>query len=174
VIGVRTGGSYHSPTRGYVRSAYSAREIDAIVAYCADPAGCYYLPVEEVAGLGYVHLRLGPTRNAQRAGIRMARDYDLGAIAQLGERLTGSQEVGGSNPPGSTSYREPAHSVGSQEFHRRFGWYAQQVAAGSELLITRRGRPYVKVIPATPQLSLNGSAPDSSDPGGEDALARGS
>jgi hypothetical protein len=25
-----------------------------------------------------------------------------GAIAQLGERLTGSQEVGGSTPPGST------------------------------------------------------------------------
>src|SRR5437764_7429920 len=30
----------------------------------------------------------------------------IGAIAQLGERLNGIQEVGGSTPPGSTSFRE--------------------------------------------------------------------
>ena len=28
--------------------------------------------------------------------------YERGAIAQMGERLSGRQEVGGSNPPGST------------------------------------------------------------------------
>src|SRR5215212_6506977 len=46
---------------------------------------------------------------ATRAGdrrevaVRYAVRYDLGAIAQLGERLTGSQEAGGSSPPSSTS-----------------------------------------------------------------------
>ena len=41
---------------------------------------------------------------------RYARYTDrkmLGAIAQVGERLTGSQEVGGSIPPGSTKTRNP-------------------------------------------------------------------
>ena len=32
-----------------------------------------------------------------------------GAIAQLGERLHGMQEVGGSIPPGSTKFKFPAH-----------------------------------------------------------------
>ena len=30
--------------------------------------------------------------------------YSIGAIAQLGERLRGTQEVGGSIPPSSTNY----------------------------------------------------------------------
>ncbi len=49
-------------------------------------------------------------RAGQAAGIWWARDFELGAtlsrfggpIAQLGERLHGMQEVGGSIPPGST------------------------------------------------------------------------
>src|SRR5437763_17199701 len=36
-----------------------------------------------------------------------------GAIAQLGERLNGIQEVGGSTPPGSTNLRRFAASVHS-------------------------------------------------------------
>ena len=55
-----------------------------------------------------VHLRLTPARNNQQAGIKAAEDYDLanmisrlGAIAQLGERLHGMQEVAGSSPAGS-------------------------------------------------------------------------
>ena len=38
----------------------------------------------------------------QELAINYAADYELGAIAQLGERVTGSHEVGGSNPPSST------------------------------------------------------------------------
>ncbi len=30
--------------------------------------------------------------------------HSFGAIAQLGERLRGTQEVGGSNPPSSTNH----------------------------------------------------------------------
>ena len=58
-----------------------------------------------------VQLRLAPTRNNQLCGINWARDYELtrldfaafGAVAQLGERVTGSHEVAGSSPAGSTS-----------------------------------------------------------------------
>ena len=44
--------------------------------------------------------------DAERTGRRAAPNppFDSGVIAQLGERLNGIQEVGGSIPPGSTKY----------------------------------------------------------------------
>jgi PD-(D/E)XK endonuclease len=99
VIGTRT--CRHTPA-GYVRSSYSALEIDAIAVYCGELNSCYFLPIDEVAGLSTVHLRLAPAAYRQRVAVGYAADFEFrGAIAQLGERLTGSQEVGGSNPPSS-------------------------------------------------------------------------
>jgi hypothetical protein len=93
----------HTP-QGYVRTTYSASEIDAIAAYCPEMGRCYYVPIADVGGKGNMYLRLTRARNNQEFAISYAADYEFhGAIAQLGERLTGSQEVGGSNPPSSTS-----------------------------------------------------------------------
>jgi hypothetical protein len=57
-----------------------------------------------------LQLRLDPPLNNQCVGINWADDFDfaatlerLGAIAQLGERLSGTQKVAGSSPAGSTS-----------------------------------------------------------------------
>ena len=88
---------------------YSAAEIDAFAAYCPDTGRCYFLEFEPQSS---VSLRLGPTRNNQARGIRWAHEYELaarlrplvGAIAQLGERLHGMQEVAGSSPAGSTLF----------------------------------------------------------------------
>jgi hypothetical protein len=107
VIVVRTGTSRLTP-RGYVRTTYTASEVDAIAIYCPDTDECYLLPISEVDGQAGVHLRLTPAINGQQLAIRYAEQYRLnGAIAQLGERLAGSQKVGGSSPPGSTD-REAA------------------------------------------------------------------
>jgi ribosomal protein L36 len=100
VINIRT--SRYTP-RGYIRTTYSAREIDGVAAWCADTGECYFIPIADVDGQGYLHLRLAPARNNQELLVHWAADYRLGAIAQLGERLTGSQEAGGSSPPSSTS-----------------------------------------------------------------------
>jgi hypothetical protein len=80
---------------------YTAEEIDAIAAYCPETGGCYYLPVAEIAGRKVVHLRTEPARNGQRKRLHFAEQYRLGAIAQLGERLAGSQKVAGSSPASS-------------------------------------------------------------------------
>jgi PD-(D/E)XK endonuclease len=80
---------------------YTAEEIDAIAAYCPDNGRCYYVPIEKLDGQRTFHLRLGPAANNQAHGVNWAVEYELGAIAQLGERVTGSHEVGGSNPPSS-------------------------------------------------------------------------
>jgi hypothetical protein len=95
---------------GLIYAYYAPNEIDAVAAYCPDTDRCYLLPHELSVGRAAVQLRLAPTRNNQTAGVWWARDFELGAtlsrlggpIAQLGERLHGMQEVGGSIPPGST------------------------------------------------------------------------
>jgi PD-(D/E)XK nuclease superfamily protein len=53
------------------------------------------------AGQRVVHLRTRQARNGQRKRLHFAEQYRLGAIAQLGERLAGSQKVAGSSPASS-------------------------------------------------------------------------
>ncbi len=89
----------------YVRGTYTAEEVDAIVAYCHDNRTCYLIPIGHVPPNGSMHLRLAPAKNNQLKRLNFAADYEfsLGAIAQLGERVTGSHEVAGSSPASSTS-----------------------------------------------------------------------
>ena len=69
---------------------------------------CYLLGREIFANRPSV--TLVSRQRGKRAGLRWACDFELlatlsplGAIAQLGERLAGSQKVAGSSPAGSTS-----------------------------------------------------------------------
>jgi PD-(D/E)XK endonuclease len=101
IIGIPVRTSRYTP-RGYHVTTYTADEIDAVVAYCPELRQSYYLPMSMVAGRSYIHLRLDPAKNCQTRRINFASDYELGAIAQLGERVTGSHEVAGSSPASST------------------------------------------------------------------------
>ena len=107
VIVVRARTARHSPTRGYVFSTYCAEEVDGIAASCADTDACYWVPIEEMSGKANLHLRLAPARNNQKIGLHFAADYPLGAVAQLGERLAGSQKVRGSSPLSSIDNVRP-------------------------------------------------------------------
>jgi hypothetical protein len=102
VVVVRGRTCRHTP-HGYVRTSYSAAEIDGIAAWCPDTSECYFVPINEIAGRRSMSLRLAPARNHQELLVHWAANYRLGAIAQLGERSAGSRKVGGSNPPSSTS-----------------------------------------------------------------------
>jgi hypothetical protein len=81
--------------------SYTPEEIDAIAAYCHELKKCYLLPISMVAHRREVSLRLAPAKNNQAQGVNWAFQYELGAIAQLGERVTGSHEVAGSSPASS-------------------------------------------------------------------------
>jgi hypothetical protein len=92
-----------------LRRSYSSDEIDAFAAYCPDTDRCYFLPLDMFGHRSTIHLRLTPARNNQTARINWAKDFEfaatlaaLGAVAQLGEHLTGSQKATGSSPVGST------------------------------------------------------------------------
>jgi hypothetical protein len=111
VIALRARTSRCTPA-GYVRTRYLEHKVDGIAAYCPDLERCYYVPIVDMAGKGIAHLRLAPARNNQKAYVKMAADYPLGAIAQLGERLHGMQEVAGSSPASSTS-KEAARGAAS-------------------------------------------------------------
>ena len=97
---------------GQVQMPYTSSEIDAYAAYCPDESRSYLVPLSEgLRNRRSIDLRRTPTRNNQRAGIHWAKQFEMaatierlrGAIAQLGERLAGSQKVTGSSPVGSTS-----------------------------------------------------------------------
>jgi hypothetical protein len=82
---------------GMITRRYSEEDVDGFAAYCLETGKCYFLPVT-FARYREVRFRLGPTLNNQAVGIRWASDYEfaatigrIGAVAQLGERLAGSQ-----------------------------------------------------------------------------------
>ena len=158
VVCVRVGGSRHTPA-GYVTSTYSADEVDAIAVYCGDLAETFLLPIDKAEGKRQLHLRLSPPRNSQRACINLASEYRLGAIAQLGERPAGSREVVGSSPTSSTPSPERETVVGANQFRDRFGYWIERASTGSQMLITRHGRPVARLGPPDPQLATTDTAP---------------
>lgn len=137
---------------GFIRRNYSADEIDAFGLYCGDLDRCFLIPIERIAGQWAIQLRLAPARNGQRAALHFADEYDLGAVAQQAERYRGTVEAGGSNPPSSTNREDSCEAtfeeVGAHKFRNHFGYYMEQAAAGTEILIHRRGKPYARLCPA--------------------------
>lgn len=150
VVYVRLKRSSHSPTKGYVVNTYAKDEIDAFGIYCGELKRCYLVPIERVEGAQAISLRLSRARNNQRASLNWAAEYEFqGAVAQLAERVTGSDEARGSNPLSSTSRAEtvPAvETVGAHQFRNHFGYYMEQAAQGTEVLVSKRGRPFVRLL----------------------------
>ncbi|MBN1527725.1 MAG: type II toxin-antitoxin system prevent-host-death family antitoxin [Thermoleophilaceae bacterium] len=67
-------------------------------------------------------------------------------------------EVRGSSPLSSTSSAS-AIQTGCHDFRNRFGYYLEQAAAGAEVEISRRGRPYARLVPASPDMCRDPRAP---------------
>jgi prevent-host-death family protein len=141
---------------------------------------CFLVPASLGAGRHAIQLRLTSARNGQRACINLARSFEYeGAIAQLGERRAGSAEAVGSSPTSSTSPLAPPtaiqtpaavgafpaapklprphvdiaggpRNIGSQVFREQLGWWMDRVAAGEEIIVTRHGKPRLRLSPAEP------------------------
>ncbi len=154
VVSFRIGGSYHSPTKGYVLSTYSASEIDAVAAYCGDNDRCYLIPIDVVDGQTCMHLRLAPARNGQRVALHFAADYELARGCSSAGRASGWQPLGrGFESPQLHSLRGvesppngPNH-IGSEELRRHLGPITHRAAAGETFL---RHPPRKAVLSAHP------------------------
>jgi prevent-host-death family protein len=151
VISARIGRSRHTP-RGYVVRTYSATEIDAFGIYCGDLDRGYLVPIHVAPEQHALHLRIEAPKNAQRASLHWAADYELGAVAQLAERSDGIRKVRGSNPLSSIPCSETPSEVevGAHQFRNHFGYYMERAAAGTEILIRRHGKPFARLGPPQP------------------------
>jgi prevent-host-death family protein len=154
VIKVNLVSSWCTPT-GYERRYYTEDEIDLVAVYCHELDRCYLLPSTLVAGRRCVHLRLTAPKNGQRACLNRAVDFEFpGAIAQLEERWRGTPEAAGSSPASSTPSTPETLHVGANQFRNHFGYYLEKAGEGHEVLVSRRGRPYVRLSPVEPRLQL--------------------
>jgi prevent-host-death family protein len=154
VIRVALRTSWCTPT-GYEHRPYKPDEIDLVAVYCGELDRCYLLPHELVIGRTGIWLRLTPPKNGQRASINLAEDFELpGAVAQL-DRATRWQRVGqGFESPQLHSPPTEALQVGANKFRNHFGYYLEKAGEGHEVLVSRRGRPYVRLTPVEPPLRL--------------------
>lgn len=143
---------------GFIRTQYTADEIDAIAAYCVQTDGYYLIPISELGDRRQMLLRLTPTKNSQRACLNWAVDYELrGAVAQL--EVAPPWHGGGrgfeSHQLHSLDEAQPSvTTVGAHEYRNRFGWYMERTHAGESFLIARRGKPYARLSPPHDQLDL--------------------
>lgn len=163
VVIVNLAASRRTSTGAEIRKTYSSTEIDAVVAYCADLDACYLLPIEKVAGMRAFQLRLAPPANGQRASINWADEYRFpGAVAQL--EVAPRWQRGGrgfeSHQLHSRDTGADVVTLGAYEYRQKFGWYMERAAAGETFLITRRGKPYARLMPAETQLPVTADEPD--------------
>lgn len=164
VIVVRLVSSRYTSNGNQVQSTYSADEIDAAAVYCEKLDSCYLIPVGLFAGMRQLHLRVQPPRNRQRASLHWASQYELrGAVAQPGRASVWHTEGRGfeSHQLHSSNGEDGGHEsepVGAHRFRGHFGWYMERAAAGERFLITRHGKPYARLIPATDRPSSRARA----------------
>jgi PD-(D/E)XK endonuclease len=98
VIEFKVCSSYAHLPSPRARARHYEGEVDYFAVYCPQTSGVYLIPIENVPNRWTGSLRLEPTRNRQRLGVRLARDYEIGKV-----RL----ETAGS------ATREPAASAGA-------------------------------------------------------------
>lgn len=145
VVEVRLATSRYTPRNGYVRTQYSADEIDAVAVYCGELDRYFLIPIQEADGRSGFHLRLGPPRNNQEVAVNYAADYEFhGAVAQLA-RAIGWQPVGRGFE--SLQLHSESEVVGAEEFGLHAPRYVQRAKAGESFLITRRGKPMAGLVP---------------------------
>ncbi len=111
VIVLRSYSARRSVGGKLINRHYTRDEVDMFAAYSPDLDQCFLLPPELWERRRQVHLRISRTLNNQARGINWAKDFELaatlgalGAVAQLGERQSGTLEATGSSPVGSTLF----------------------------------------------------------------------
>ncbi len=134
---------------GYVRKGYGEHEVDLFAVYAGELDRSFLLPASRVAGMGQLHLRLTPARNGQRACTTLANDFDFeGAVAQLGRAPAWHAGGQGFKSPQLHLSEAAPTIVGSNPFRDRLGYWMDRVAAGEDVVITRHGRPRIRLSPA--------------------------
>jgi hypothetical protein len=155
VVVLRARTSRYTPN-GYVRTTYGPTEIDAFGIYCAALDRCFLVPIADLEPeQGMLHLRLVPAKNGQHVGVKLAAQYDFGAVAQMA-RATGWQPVGREfeslqlHSPPPSSEPNSGGLVRADDLRLGLGAYLQRPRQGESFTITRRGHHVAQLIPPEP------------------------
>ncbi len=139
-------------TRGHIRRTYSEHEVDLFAVYCGDLDRCFLLPAQPLANKTSIHLRLTPPRNGQRSCINLAGDFEFsGAVAQLARAP--AWHAGGrgfESPQLHSNSQGAAVTIGADACRASFGYWLDRVAAGEDVIVTRRGKPMIKLSAVAP------------------------
>ena len=138
--------------RGHLRRTYSEGEVALFAIYCGDLDRAFLLPASRFLGRHYIHLRLTATRNKQRACINLADDFAFdGAVAQLARASRWQREGQGFESPQLHSNSHGATvTIGADSCRESFGYWLDRVATGEDVVVTRRGRPMIRMTAAAP------------------------
>jgi prevent-host-death family protein len=149
-------------TRGHIHGTYSATEVDLFAVYCGELDRCFLLPAQAFASRTAIHLRLTQPRNAQRACINLASSFDFaGAVAQLARAPHWQCGGQGFESPQlhSENIRDAPPTVGADACRTQFGAWIERVRAGEDVVVTRRGRPMIRLTSAVPAVPSGPSEP---------------
>jgi antitoxin (DNA-binding transcriptional repressor) of toxin-antitoxin stability system len=151
VVIVRIGTCGCTP-RGYIRRTYSEHEVDLFAVYCWELDRCFLLPAQLLVNKTCVSLRLTPPRNGQRSCINLADDFAFdGAVAQLARaRDWQSRGRGFESPQLHSNTQRAATTIGAEKCRVSVGHWLDQVAAGEDIVVTRRGKPMIRLTAVGP------------------------
>ena len=144
--------SHYTP-RGQVCRTYDEREIDLIGVYCGELDRSFLLPASRCACKQCIYLRLTPSRNRQQVCINLAEDFAFdGAVAQLARASRWQREGQGFESPQlhSPDPQSATATVSADACRDGFGSWIDRVAAGEDVIVTRRGKPMIRLTAAAP------------------------
>jgi prevent-host-death family protein len=138
--------------RGHVRATYGPDEVDLFAVYCGELDRSFLIPAAEAAGRQHLSLRLTPCRNGQQACINLADDFTFdGAVAQLARaRRWQRRGQGFESPQLHSNPKDSVASISAESCRVSFGYWLDRVAAGDEVVVTRRGKPIARLTAAAP------------------------
>ena len=150
IVMLRT--SRYTP-RGQVLRTYDEHEIDLFAVYCGELDRSFLLPASRWAGKQCIHLRVAPPRNRQLACINLADDFTFdGAVAQLARAMRWQRIGQGFESPQLHSSDSPPApvTVSADACRDSFGQWMDRVAAGEDVVVSRRGKPIIRLTAAAP------------------------
>ena len=150
IVMLRT--SRYTP-HGQVLRTYDEHEIDLFAVYCGELDRSFLLPASRWAGKQCIHLRVAPPRNRQLACINLADDFTFdGAVAQLARAMRWQRIGQGFESPQLHSSDSPPApvTVSADACRDSFGQWMDRVAAGEDVVVSRRGKPIIRLTAAAP------------------------
>ena len=130
VVVVRLTTNRSTPGGGYIRTRYTADEVDLVAAHCHELGTTYLLPVSMIDGMVALQLRLSPPRNGQRAAIHFASNFEFqGAVAQLARAP--AWHAGGRGFESHQLHSSDDETVvGAYAFRNHFGYWIERASQG--------------------------------------------